>query len=134
MTTKLLLVHVLLELRVEEKRVVSPREGTRTTVQELVGRRLGVLALVIVNEVLDVSLMFLLEVAGPESSSDNSRSANVEAYLAPHISGLGSMMLQSELLLMIAGLGDICRSRVSTGCAWQSTQRATSEHRHGGSR
>ena len=32
---------------------------------------MGVLAIVIVNEVLDVSLMFLLEVAGPESSSDN---------------------------------------------------------------
>ena len=48
------------------------RQARRTTtVQELIGRRLGVLALVIVNEVLDVSLMFLLEVAGPESSSDN---------------------------------------------------------------
>jgi len=83
---------VFVSVGIEEKRVLSPREGFSTNVEVLVVGRERDVAIVLGHEVLLVLSVFTLNLLHPEVTSCDRGKTAVEADLTPEVGGAFSVM------------------------------------------
>jgi hypothetical protein len=86
------LLHILVNMRVEEERVHTPREWLDPSIQKLESRRRREFATVLVLDVLDVGNVLSFRIVNPSNTNSDSRDANIEADFPPQVRGLSSVV------------------------------------------